>query len=141
VSAGQLWQGPLSVDTMVATWLHTGGPHADRFRPIVQGHRLCMSFIVVGELRSGAEKVKAKWGAKRREDLEAMIRRFVILPSDDRTCSKWAEIHGSMPDQIGYADEWIAASALVYNLPVVTDNVKHFALVAQKFPALQIFHP
>jgi predicted nucleic acid-binding protein len=46
-------------------------------------------------------------------------------------------------DQVGMNDEWIAACALGRNptLPIVTNNVKHFAPIADRFPDLTIVHP
>ncbi len=49
-----------------------------------------------------------------------------MLPSDDETCWYWAKVRSMKGYPIADTDAWIAATALRYNIPLVTHNVKHF---------------
>jgi predicted nucleic acid-binding protein len=133
--------GPLVIDTDVASWLRTGRPRAEEFRPFVRGHVLCLSFATVGELWAGAEI--GGWTQARRDGLQAFIRTHVVLPVDEAVTRRWAAIHAALRDQIDVNDEWIAACALAQTpvLPIVTGNVRHFRPIADRFPELVIVHP
>ena len=66
------------------------------------------------------------WGGMRRANLEAFIRRRCILyPFNPALCQQWAETT-YQAGQNGYtvpaADAWIAATALLYGIPLVTNN-------------------
>jgi len=70
------------------------------------------------------------WGETKRRKLRKHIQTFTILHSDDDLCRKWAEAVESGRRNgrpIDTADAWVAATALLYNVPVVTHNRKHFA--------------
>lgn len=134
---------PLVVDTDVASFAFLGKGRAERFKPLLDGHVLCLSFATVGELWTMAEHAKAKWGERRRADLEAFIRRFVVLPVDAEVTAWYARIHAAVSGQVDQNDEWTAACALAQNeaLPVVTNNVKHFERIAGSFGDLIVVHP
>ncbi len=58
---------------------------------------------------------------------------FVILPIDETVIAETTRIMRETAQEgrgIGMADSMIAATARVYGLPIVTDNVKHFRLVS-----------
>jgi tRNA(fMet)-specific endonuclease VapC len=64
-------------------------------------------------------------GEARRNWLNRYLSPFVILPFDRALCMKWAEVTVAAQAR-GYriecADAWIAATALLYDLPLVTHN-------------------
>jgi predicted nucleic acid-binding protein len=86
-------EGPLLLDTDVASFLHTGR-NAEPFKPLVANHLLCLSFATVGELWFGAEH--AGWGEKRRAALEAFMHQFVVIPVDDVIARCWSRIHAAV---------------------------------------------
>ncbi len=133
--------GPLVVDTDIASWLRAGHAHAEPFKPLVRDHVLCLSFATVAELWAGAEI--ARWGKPRRDGLDAFIRSHVVLPVDAAVTASWAKIHAAVRDQVDVNDEWIAACALAQDppLPVVTGNRAQFRQIAARFPGLLIVHP
>lgn len=133
------WEGPLIIDTMIATWLMRRKENVEPFRPIISGHVLVLPFMVTAELKAGAEN--AGWGEQKRSRLDRFISQCVALPSNEAMVDWWSRIHGAMARQVGDADEWIAAAALAHNLPIVTDNLKHFQRIQVRFPGLCIFHP
>jgi tRNA(fMet)-specific endonuclease VapC len=81
----------------------------------------------LAELRRWA--LERNWGEKRRQELEAYLTRYLILHSDDLMCDRWARainsarLHGR---PITPADAWIAATALLLDVPLVTHNGAHY---------------
>jgi tRNA(fMet)-specific endonuclease VapC len=85
---------------------------------------LVISFITLGELYRWP--LERGWSDRRRGDLETFIRRRCILyPFNPALCQLWAEAT-YQASQNGYtvptADSWIAATALLYEIPLVTNN-------------------
>ena len=73
--------------------------------------------------------LKAKNAMKQTEAFEQFCQLSQVLPLADGIVVKAAEIYGALHRQgalIGDADILIAATALVYDLPLVTNNSKHF---------------
>lgn len=135
--------GPVVVDTDVFSFLLTQRDRYVEFAALVEGHGLTVSFATVGELRAGA--IKARWGAKRRTDLESQIGRFVVLPATDRVTRMYAPLHARFIGQLppnGANDLWTAACALAQTpgLTVVTNNLKDFMPLRDEF-GLQLAHP
>jgi predicted nucleic acid-binding protein len=95
-----------------------------------QGVPLFLSAITIGELRQGVEAVRhrgdvaqatrlARWlGTITREYADA------ILPFDEEIAQIWGRLRVPHADNPLYKQ--IAATALIYNLTVVTRNVAHF---------------
>jgi tRNA(fMet)-specific endonuclease VapC len=112
------------VDTCVLSALFRGGPVATAYRPHVAGRRLVISFITLGELHRWP--LERGWGNRLRRSLETFIRRRCVLyPFNPALCRRWAEAT-YQASQNGYrvptADSWIAATALLYGIPLVTNN-------------------
>jgi predicted nucleic acid-binding protein len=141
---GDVPAGPILVDTDVFSWLAwQRGAHLT-FGPLLVGHLLVISFATVGELRAGA--VKAGFQPKRRNELEALIKRYVVAPANDAVTERFAEIYAAFKGRLrgdGINDMWIAATALAQTtaLPIATGNRADFELIATKFPDLRIVHP
>jgi tRNA(fMet)-specific endonuclease VapC len=67
----------------------------------------------------------SNWGIKRVEWLRIFLRRFAIVPSSHDLVLKWAEAMVSARRggrRIETADAWIAATALLYDAPLLTHN-------------------
>lgn len=115
------------LDTNIVSYMMKGKPEAELYRTHLQGHTLCISFITVGELYAGAEK--AQWGQTRRNQLEEQLARFIVLPYDVEVARRFGEIRGNLArtgQPIEDHDVWIAATALAYQCPLVTHNLRHF---------------
>ncbi len=68
------------VDTMVVSALVNAGRDSDaagRYRAVIDGRSVVVSFVTVTEMRFGA--IKAGWGEIRRRHLEHVLARLVVL--------------------------------------------------------------
>jgi tRNA(fMet)-specific endonuclease VapC len=122
----------LLVDTDVFSYIHKNDTRAELYRKHLDGKRLALSFMSVAELYRWA--VEHRWGQKKIDKLRAKIKQYVILPHDDETAWKYAEIRSIPGRAIDPGDAWIAAGALRHQLPLVTHNKKHF----EHIPGLQV---
>ncbi len=116
------------VDTCVLSALFKGGPLAASYRPHVAGKRLVISFMTLAELLRWP--LERGWGDRRRRNLEVFVgRRCVLYPFNPALCRQWAEAT-HQAGRSGYtlpaADGWIAATALLYDIPLVTNNPSHY---------------
>lgn len=82
----------------------------------------------LAELRRWA--LERNWGEDRRQELENYLTRYLVLHSDDLICNRWAQAMYSARLQgrpIAPADAWIAATALLLDIPLVTHNNAHYS--------------
>jgi predicted nucleic acid-binding protein len=111
------------VDTDVVSFLFKNHPAGARYDADLQGRTLLISFMTLAELDRWA--IQSKWSNARRDWLRLYLDRFVIMPYDRALCMKWAEVTvagRASGYRIECADAWIAATALLYNIPLVTHN-------------------
>jgi tRNA(fMet)-specific endonuclease VapC len=117
----------LILDTNIVSYLMRGGALGRAYQPHVQNHLLAISFITVGELYFGAEK--GNWGESRRNELEAILRRFVIIPYDHEIARCYGRLVADRQRAgrpIAPNDAWIAACTVRHAVPLVTHNPKVF---------------
>ncbi len=104
---------------------------APKFRPFVHGKILAISFITVAEIYFGIfNKMEfyVKW-----KDFwtKRVFPNLVILYPDYRTCEIFGKLRAEDKKQVPhrntfYPDLWIAACAIQFELPLLTNNIKHF---------------
>jgi tRNA(fMet)-specific endonuclease VapC len=118
----------LVVDTDVASFVFKWPPEfAPPYIEIIRGSELILSFMTLAEMRQGA--LDANWGPRKCDVLEAYLADFSVLHSDNLLCSTWAAIRNESVRkgrQMGSADAWIAATALVLSAPLVTNNPRDY---------------
>jgi predicted nucleic acid-binding protein len=118
----------LVVYTDVASFIFKWHPKfAPRYVDIVRGSELVVSFMTLAEMRQGA--LDANWGPRKCAVLEAYLADFSVLHSDSLLCSTWAAVRNESALKgrpIGSADAWIAATAMVLSVPLVTNNPKDY---------------
>lgn len=118
---------PLVVDTSVVSILFTPQKRppeqVDYYQTATTGRELIISFQTVEELLFWA--YSNNWGEKRYSNLLKHIREYNIIESD----VKLSEISASLRSQqrkVGHTlnsgDAWIAATALLMDCPLVTDD-------------------
>ncbi len=123
----------LLLDTNVISELRKG-PRADEnvvewFEGVDEGD-IHLSVLVVGELRRGVERLRAR-DARQAGALEAWLRQVVhdhserILPVDSRVAEQWGRLTAMRSGSV--IDTLMAATAQVFDLVLVTRNVRGVA--------------
>jgi tRNA(fMet)-specific endonuclease VapC len=118
--------GVVLLDTTVAIFLHPK-KKADALRakyaPHMQGQTLALSFQSVAELWGWAEE--RSWGDARRQELDAFIRRFLVLPYDYELARVWARVMAASRAEgrrFETGDCWIAATAVHRGIPLLAHD-------------------
>ena len=92
---------------------------------------LLVSFMTEAELERWL--LQAKWGPERIVRFRTYMKRFVSVPSSRDLIVKWAEVMvvaRSLGRRIEVADAWVAATTLLYDATLVTNNPGDYAGVA-----------
>lgn len=120
------------LDTNIVSFLLKGDTRAANYEPFIKQRQLAISFMTVAELYQWA--AVRNWGANRRQQLtQTLQENYIVLSFDVQLCQLWGELR-AMCEKAGRPispqDAWIAATALQYNLPLVTHNSKDFSSIA-----------
>lgn len=126
------------VDTDVLSFLFKNHPIGHLYDADVAGHAAGVSFMTVAEIERWA--LQYRWSSRRLDWLRLFVERFTVVPSSPDLSRKWAEVMVTAQAagrRIETADAWIAATALLYDVPLVTHNGSDYLGV----PGLRvIFH-
>ena len=118
------------LDTDVTSYIIKDVPVAQPFRPMIFRKRIAVSFMTLAEIHEGI--YRSHWGETKRQRILDGLRQFVILPFTANVCEIWGRIRAERRQQpISVGDAWIAATAVVYQLPLLTNNVKHFHSITE----------
>ena len=115
------------VDTDVVSYLLNRHSLADEYEKLLFGFVPMVSFVTVAEMYRGA--YKRNWGPRRMAELATHLRRFAVVPSSLQVCLSYAQIANEAEARgrpIATADAFIAACARSLNIPLLTNNVRHF---------------
>lgn len=118
---------PVVVDTDVISFLYKRDTRARLYESHLNDPPFIISFMSLAELRRWT--MERNWGEERRQELEGYLTRYLILHSDDLMCDRWAYAMNSARQQgrpIGPADAWVAATALLLDVPLITHNGAHY---------------
>jgi predicted nucleic acid-binding protein len=110
------------LDTDVVSFLFKGDSRADMYVQQLRNRQWLISFMTEAELEQWA--LLANWSASRVEWLRLFLARCVIVPSSHDLVLKWAAMVAARNSgrRIETADAWIAATALLYDAPLLTHN-------------------
>jgi len=117
----------LLLDTDVASYLFKNSRRAMPFRSLLEGKRPALAFVSVAELFKWT--LKRHWGPQKVEQLEAALRRYVVIPYDRDLAWAWARVVAACEDAgrpIAPSDAWVAAAAVRHGVPLLTNNLKHY---------------
>jgi tRNA(fMet)-specific endonuclease VapC len=129
------------LDTDVASYLFKNSPRARPFRPLLQGKHPALAFVSVAELFKWA--LKRQWGKQKVEQLESALRHYVIIPYDRDLAWAWARTVAECEAAgrpIAPSDAWVAAAALRHEIPLMTNNLKHYE-AAESLCGLKLIRP
>lgn len=93
-------------------------------------HQVFLSVVTVGELRRGIDLMRHRGDADQAETLEAWLTSVLskysdhVLPVDADTAQIWGRLRVPHPENA--LDKFIAATALIHDLIVVTRNERDF---------------
>lgn len=97
----------------------------------MRGEYWCISFTTRAELAGWPDQ--RSWGETKRLDLRDMLSRCATTYPDEETCSIWAQVMRESRRSgrtMAFADDWIAATALQYGIPLATAGYQDFAHLA-----------
>jgi predicted nucleic acid-binding protein len=118
------------VDTDVVSLLFKNSAQASLYYPHLAGKLLIISFMTLAELDRWV--LERNWGRARIALMEAHLQQFAVHPSDRTLCQIWAQVIFSERRQgriTSTADAWIAATAILNNVPLVSHNRRDFEKV------------
>ena len=122
----------VAVDTSVASlWFNRRQPDAGRYRELVSGLSLTLPAIAKAELLYGARR--GGWSSSNVAALRTYIDEFDILPIDENNLEVWAMLRSECR-RLGIGnsenDAWIAATALSFNVVLVSHDRDHLRMRA-----------
>lgn len=119
------------LDTNIVSYLFKRDTREALYAPHLLNNELAIAMMTVAELLQWA--AVRKWGATRVRKLEIKFDKYTILPVDVAMCRAWASVRAARSAlglPISPQDAWVAATALRYNLPLVTHNPDDFQQIA-----------
>jgi len=96
-----------------------------------EGAELYLSAVTIGELRQGVERIRYRGDKSQAQRLEQWLLRVTsayadrILPLDEETAQVWGRLR--VPNPENPLDKQIAATALIYDLVVISGNATRYA--------------
>jgi predicted nucleic acid-binding protein len=114
---------PIVLDTDVVSFLFKADTRAQMYLPQLQDRQWFISFMTEAEMEQWS--LLANWGEKRVVWLRLFLSRFVVVPASHDLVLKWAEAMVAARRngrRIETADAWVAATALLYDAPLLTHN-------------------
>ena len=115
------------LDTDVVSYLLNRHSLAAAYEKLLIGHTPMVSFMTVAEMYRGV--LKRNWGARRMAELESHLRQFAVAPYNLQVCIAFARVADAAERRgqpITTADAFIAACAVSLEIPLMTNNGRHF---------------
>lgn len=124
----------LLVDTDVVGLLFAKHPHCEPYAAEIEGNVALISFQSVGEIERWT--VMRGWPPERCTYMHMYLERYTLVPSSPDLCRRWAEVLAAGEElgyPVTYGNAWIAATALLYRVPLLTHNADRY----RGIPALE----
>ena len=111
------------LDTSVVSYIFNNDSRARFYVEQIRGQRALISFQTLEEIWHGA--YRDSWGSRRKDELTEYLERYeVIWPDPDLVdaCAHLRSERRAVGRELGLADAWIAATALMLNCPLATSD-------------------
>jgi predicted nucleic acid-binding protein len=119
---------PIVLDTDVVSFLFKRDSRAERYVLYLRNRQWLISFMTEAELEQWA--LLSNWQPKRIEWLRLFLAKFAIVPSSRDLVLKWAEVMVAARRsgrRLETADAWVAATASLYDAPLMTHNASDYS--------------
>jgi tRNA(fMet)-specific endonuclease VapC len=123
-------RNPVLIDTDVLSYIFNKHSLASDYHNLLEGRQGFVALQTLGEMRYGA--FLDGWGAKRLQNLENFFTDYTLIEPSNSSAIYWAKLRVQVRRigrHIARSDAWIAATALDYNVALVTHNIKDFDAV------------
>ena len=111
------------LDTSVVSIIYRSDPRSSYYEEQIKGRGAVISFQTLEELLFGA--YKAGWGERRASELKLHIARYEVIRADAELAGISALLRHereSAGRELKTADAWIAATAIMLECPLATDD-------------------
>ena len=80
----------LVLDTNIVSFAIKKHPMEAQYHKHLVGKTPAVALMTLAEIYEGA--LRARWGARKLRHMEAVLRRYVVLPFDLDVCRRWGEV-------------------------------------------------
>ena len=120
----------LLIDTNIISFIYKKDSRAALYESHLEDNFWIISFMTLAELKLWT--TKNNWGAKRKTHFAEFLKDYLVIHADEKLCEIWAKIKSDAHKNgrpIDTADAWVAAVALLFDIPLVTHNRRHFEAI------------
>ena len=109
---------------------------SSKYRPLVQEKTILVSFITIAEILYGVYKKRETQQQWMLFSTKKVFPNLPIIYPDLMTCEIFGKLRAEdklvkPPRNTNIADSWIASCAIQYDLPLLTNNIKHFQHISR----------
>ena len=118
------------IDTDVVSFLYKDDDRGASYLPYLSNQLPIISFMTLAELERWT--LARNWGSRKRQHLMKYLRRYVVHSTSPLLCRKWAEVVDGARRRgrpIATSDAWVAATAVLLDVPLLTHNSADFESV------------
>jgi len=109
------------VDTDIVSYIFKKDTRSELYEPHLIQVPKFISFMTFAELRRW--KFQSNWSEIKNKKFEKLLSDYGVVYADEELCNLWARITINAQKKgrpIGTADAWVAAAALMFDVPLVT---------------------
>jgi len=115
------------VDTDIVSYIFKKDTRSELYEPHLIQVPKFISFMTFAELRRW--KFQSNWSEIKNKKFEKLLSDYGVVYADEELCNLWARITINAQKKgrpIEMADAWVAAATLMFDVPLITHNRKHF---------------